>query len=88
MPTVSWFLKWANPLLKVTIIPRGRALGAAWYLPDERQLTTREQMIHEMAALLGGRASEELTFGGVSSGALNDLERATKQAYAMSPTTV
>lgn len=81
--TVSWYLKWANPLLKVTIIPRGRALGAAWYLPDERQLTTREQMIHEMAALLGGRAAEELTFGEISSGALNDLERTTKQAYAM-----
>ncbi len=81
--TVSWFLEWANPLLKVTIIPRGKALGAAWYLPDERQITTREQMIHEMASMLGGRASEELTFGQVSSGALNDLERTTKQAYAM-----
>lgn len=81
--TVSWFLEHANPLLKVTIIPRGRALGAAWYLPDERQITTREQMIHEMASLLGGRASEEVTFGEVSSGALNDLERTTKQAYAM-----
>lgn len=81
--TVSWMLKWANPLLKVTIIPRGKALGAAWYLPDERQLTTREQLEHEMAALLGGRASEELTFGEVSSGALNDLERTTKMAYAM-----
>ncbi len=81
--TVSWFLRYANPLLKVTIIPRGRALGAAWYLPDERQITTKEQMLHEMASLLGGRASEDLTFGVVSSGALNDLERATKQAYAM-----
>lgn len=81
--TVSWHLKHANPLLKVTIIPRGKALGAAWYLPDERQITTREQMVHEMASLLGGRASEELTFGQVSSGALNDLERTTKQAYAM-----
>ncbi|WP_294598518.1 ATP-dependent zinc metalloprotease FtsH [uncultured Rikenella sp.] len=81
--TVSWMLKWADPLLKVTIIPRGRALGAAWYLPDERQITTREQMTHEIASLLGGRASEELTFGEISSGALNDLERATKQAYAM-----
>ncbi len=81
--TVSWFLKYAHPLLKVTIIPRGRALGAAWYIPDERQITTREQMMHEMASLLGGRVSEELTFGQVSSGALNDLERATKQAYAM-----
>lgn len=81
--TVSWFLKHAHPLLKVTIIPRGKALGAAWYLPDERQITTREQLIHEMASLLGGRASEELTFGQVSSGALNDLERTTKMAYAM-----
>ncbi|WP_297623423.1 ATP-dependent zinc metalloprotease FtsH [uncultured Rikenella sp.] len=81
--TVSWMLKWADPLLKVTIIPRGKALGAAWYLPDERQITTREQMTHEIASLLGGRASEELTFGEISSGALNDLERATKQAYAM-----
>lgn len=81
--TVSWMLKWADPLLKVTIIPRGRALGAAWYLPDERQITTREQMTHEIASLLGGRASEEMTFGEISSGALNDLERATKQAYAM-----
>lgn len=81
--TVSWFLEHANPLLKVTIIPRGRALGAAWYLPEERQITTREQMVHEMASLLGGRAAEELTFGQVSSGALNDLERTTKQAYAM-----
>lgn len=81
--TVSWFMEFANPLLKVTIIPRGRSLGAAWYLPDERQITTKEQMIHEMASLLGGRASEELTFSQVSSGALNDLERATKQAYAM-----
>ena len=81
--TVSWMLEYANPLLKVTIIPRGKALGAAWYLPDERQITTREQMIHEMAALLGGRASEELMFGQVSTGALNDLERTTKQAYAM-----
>lgn len=67
----------------MTIIPRGKALGAAWYLPDERQITTREQMTHEIASLLGGRASEELTFGEISSGALNDLERATKQAYAM-----
>lgn len=81
--TVSWFLEHANPLLKVTIIPRGRALGAAWYLPEERQITTREQMTHEMASLLGGRAAEELIFNEVSSGALNDLERSTKQAYAM-----
>lgn len=81
--TVSWFLEHANPLLKVTIIPRGRSLGAAWYLPEERQITTVDQMKHELASLLGGRASEELTFGMVSSGALNDLERTTKQAYAM-----
>lgn len=81
--TVSWMLRWASPLLKVTIIPRGRALGAAWYVPEERQITTREQMLHEMASLLGGRASEEITFGEVSSGALNDLERTTKLAYAM-----
>lgn len=81
--TVSWFLEHANPLLKVTIIPRGRALGAAWYLPEERQITTREQMIHELASLLGGRAAEELALGEISSGALNDLERTTKQAYAM-----
>lgn len=81
--TVSWWLEHANPLLKVTIIPRGKALGAAWYLPEERQITTREQMIHEMASLLGGRASEEINFKEVSSGALNDLERTTKQAYAM-----
>lgn len=81
--TVSWWLEHANPLLKVTIIPRGKALGAAWYLPEERQITTREQMIHEMASLLGGRASEEINFKEISSGALNDLERTTKQAYAM-----
>ena len=81
--TVSWMLEHANPLIKVTIIPRGKALGAAWYLPEERQITTREQLLHEMAATLGGRASEELTFGEISTGALNDLERVTKQAYAM-----
>ena len=81
--TVSWLLEHANPLVKVTIIPRGRALGAAWYLPEERQLTTTEQMMHEMAALLAGRASEQLTFGEISTGALNDLERATKMSYAM-----
>lgn len=81
--TVSWWLEHANPLLKVTIIPRGKALGAAWYLPEERQITTKDQMIQEMASLLGGRASEEINFGEVSSGALNDLERTTKQAYAM-----
>ena len=81
--TVSWLLEHANPLVKVTIIPRGRALGAAWYLPEERQITTTEQMMHEMASLLAGRASEQLTFGEISTGALNDLERATKMAYAM-----
>lgn len=80
---VSWLLKNANPLVKVTIIPRGRALGAAWYLPEERQITTTEQLLDEMAAALGGRASEELVFGEISTGALNDLERVTKQAYAM-----
>ena len=81
--TVSWLLEHANPLVKVTIIPRGRALGAAWYLPEDRQITTTEQMMHEMASLLGGRASELLTFGEISTGALNDLERATKMSYAM-----
>ena len=81
--TVSWLLEHANPLVKVTIIPRGRALGAAWYLPEERQITTTEQLMHEMASLLAGRASELLTFGEISTGALNDLERATKMSYAM-----
>ncbi len=81
--TVSWLLEHASPLIKVTIIPRGKALGAAWYLPEERQITTREQLMDEMAATLGGRVSEELTFGEISTGALNDLERVTKQAYAM-----
>lgn len=81
--TVSWILENASPLIKVTIIPRGKALGAAWYLPEERQITTREQMMDELAASLGGRVSEQLTFGQVSTGALNDLERVTKQAYAM-----
>ncbi len=81
--TVSWILENASPLIKVTIIPRGKALGAAWYLPEERQITTREQMMDELAATLGGRVSEQLTFGQVSTGALNDLERVTKQAYAM-----
>jgi len=81
--TVSWLLEHANPLIKVTIIPRGRALGAAWYLPEERQITTTEQMLDEMCATLAGRASEELNFGKISTGALNDLERVTKQAYAM-----
>ncbi len=81
--TVSWLLENASPLIKVTIIPRGKALGAAWYLPEERQITTTEQMMDEMASLLGGRVSEQFTFGEISTGALNDLERATKQAYAM-----
>ena len=81
--TVSWLLKHANPLIKVTIIPRGRALGAAWYLPEERQITTREQMMDELASLLAGRIAEEKFFGHLSTGALNDLERVTKQCYAM-----
>lgn len=81
--TVSWLLEHANPLVKVTIIPRGRALGAAWYLPEERQITTTEQMLDEMCSTLGGRASEDLTFNKISTGALNDLERVTKQAFAM-----
>ena len=81
--TVSWILENASPLIKVTIIPRGKALGAAWYLPEERQITTREQLMDEMASTLGGRVSEQLTFGKVSTGALNDLERVTKMAYAM-----
>jgi cell division protease FtsH len=81
--TVSWLLEHANPLVKVTIIPRGNALGAAWYLPEERQITTTEQLLDEMCATLGGRASEEVIFGKISTGALNDLERVTKQAYAM-----
>jgi cell division protease FtsH len=81
--TISWLLPYANPLVKVTIIPRGRALGAAWYLPEERQITTTEQMLDEMCSALGGRASEEVNFKRVSTGALNDLERITKQAYAM-----
>ncbi len=81
--TISWNLQYANPLVKVTIVPRGRALGAAWYLPEERQITTKEQMLDEMCALLGGRAAEELFTGHISSGAMNDLERVTKQAYGM-----
>lgn len=81
--TLSWFLEHANPLVKVTIVPRGKALGAAWYLPEERQITTKEQMLDEMCALLGGRAAEEVFTGEISSGAMNDLERVTKQAYAM-----
>lgn len=81
--TVSWFCEHANPLVKVSIVPRGRALGAAWYLPEERQITTKEQMLDEMCALLGGRAAEELFTGHISTGAMNDLERATKSAYGM-----
>ncbi len=81
--TISWFLEHANPLIKVTIVPRGRALGAAWYLPEERQITTKEQMLDEMCATLGGRAAEEVFIGKVSTGAMNDLERVTKQAYGM-----
>ena len=81
--TVSWLLPHAHPLVKVTIVPRGKALGAAWYLPEERQITTFEQMFDEMTATLGGRAAEEVIFGNVSTGALNDLERVTKQAYNM-----
>ncbi|MCX6226215.1 MAG: ATP-dependent zinc metalloprotease FtsH [Bacteroidia bacterium] len=81
--TVSWLLEFAHPLVKVTIVPRGKALGAAWYLPEERQLTTTEQLLDEIASALAGRAAEELCFGKVSTGALNDLERVTKQAYAM-----
>jgi cell division protease FtsH len=81
--TLSWLLEHANPLIKVTIVPRGRALGAAWYLPEERQITTKEQMLDEMCATLGGRAAEELFTGHVSTGAMNDLERVTKQSYGM-----
>ena len=81
--TISWFLEHANPLIKVTIVPRGRALGAAWYMPEERQITTKEQMLDEMCATLGGRAAEELFIGHISTGAMNDLERVTKQAYGM-----
>lgn len=81
--TISWLLQYANPLVKVTIVPRGRALGAAWYLPEERQITTQEQMLDEMCATLGGRAAEEVFTGHISSGAMNDLERVTKQAYGM-----
>ena len=81
--TVSWFCEHANPLVKVSIVPRGQALGAAWYLPEERQITTKEQMLDEMCALLGGRAAEELFTGHISTGAMNDLERATKSAFGM-----
>ena len=81
--TVSWFCKHANPLVKVTIVPRGQALGAAWYLPEERVITTKEEMLDEMCSLLGGRAAEDLFVGQISTGAMNDLERATKSAYGM-----
>ncbi|MBI1288999.1 MAG: ATP-dependent zinc metalloprotease FtsH [Flavobacteriales bacterium] len=81
--SVSWLVEHASPLIKVTIVPRGRSLGAAWYLPEERQITTKEQMLDEMCAALGGRAAEEIIFGKVSTGALSDLEKVTKQAYAM-----
>ena len=81
--TISWMLRWANPLVKVTIVPRGISLGAAWYLPEERQLTNREHLLDEMCATLGGRAAEETFLSQTSTGALNDLERVTKQAYAM-----
>ena len=81
--TVSWMCEYANPLVKVTIVPRGRSLGAAWYLPNERQITTTEQMLDEMCATLGGRAAEQVIFGKISTGALSDLEKVTKQAYAM-----
>lgn len=81
--SVSWLLEHAHPLIKVTIVPRGRSLGAAWYLPEERQITTTEQLLDEMCATLGGRAAEEVIFGKISTGALSDLEKVTKQAYAM-----
>lgn len=81
--TVSWLVEHASPLVKVTIVPRGRSLGAAWYLPEERQITTTEQMLDEMCAALGGRAAEQVVFGKISTGALSDLEKITKQAYAM-----
>lgn len=81
--TISWFCEHANPLVKVTIVPRGQALGAAWYMPEERVITTKDQMLDEMCAVLGGRAAEELFVGEISTGAMNDLERATKSAYGM-----
>ena len=81
--TISWFCEHANPLVKVSIVPRGKALGAAWYLPEERQITTKEEMLDEMCSLMGGRAAEELFTGHISTGAMNDLERATKSAYGM-----
>ncbi len=81
--TISWFCEFANPLVKVSIVPRGQALGAAWYLPEERQITTKEQMLDEICSLLGGRAAEELFTGHISTGAMNDLERATKSVFGM-----
>ncbi len=81
--TTSWLLEHAHPLVKVTIVPRGRSLGAAWYLPEERQITTTEQLQDDMCSALGGRAAEQLIFGKISTGALSDLEKVTKQAYAM-----
>ena len=81
--TTSWLLRYAHPLVKVTIVPRGKSLGAAWYLPEERQITTKEQLYHEMVATMGGRAAEQVIFGQISTGALSDLEKVTKQAYAM-----
>ncbi len=81
--TISWLLEHANPLVKVTIVPRGRSLGAAWYLPEERSITTTEQILDDMCSALGGRAAEKITFGKISTGALSDLEKVTKQAYAM-----
>ena len=81
--SVSWLLQYANPLVKVTIVPRGQALGAAWYLPEERTINTKEQMLDEICSLLGGRAAEDLFIGHISSGALNDLERVTKRVYGM-----
>ena len=81
--TTSWLLQYAHPLVKVTIVPRGKSLGAAWYLPEERQITTKEQLYHEMIATMGGRAAEQVIFGKISTGALSDLEKVTKQAYAM-----
>ena len=81
--TISWLLEFAHPLVKVTIVPRGQSLGAAWYLPEERTITTTEQILDQMCSALGGRAAEEVIFGRISTGALSDLEKVTKQAYAM-----
>ncbi len=81
--TISWFLEYANPLVKVTIVPRGQALGAAWYMPEERQISTKEEILDEICATLGGRAAEELCIGRISTGAMNDLEKVTKRAYGM-----